>query len=107
MIYTLIQTAIESKAYLFRYLTWLMDSAANMYLNRPESIQQLLPWNALENCTVNCRYEARAWICTPDVGLFVRHTILEFTLPAPGVKASKRSAVVQFHHIWTRIPPPL
>lgn len=53
VIFTLIQTAIENKVDPFRYLTWLMDSAANMDLNQPENILQLLPWNAPETCKVN------------------------------------------------------
>jgi len=52
VIFTLIQTAIENKLDPFRYLTWLMDTAANMNLNQPENIQQLLPWNAPETCKV-------------------------------------------------------
>ena len=53
VIFTLIQTAIENKLDPFRYLTWLMNTAANMDLTRPELVQQLLPWNASETCKVN------------------------------------------------------
>ena len=50
VIFTLIQTAIENKLDPYRYLTWLMGTAANMDLTQPELVQQLLPWNASENC---------------------------------------------------------
>lgn len=53
VIFTLIQTAIENKLDPFRYLTWLMNMAANMNLSQTENIQHLLPWNAPENCKVN------------------------------------------------------
>ena len=53
VIFTLIQTAIENKLDPFRYLTWLMGTAANMDLTQPEHVRQLLPWNAPENCKVN------------------------------------------------------
>ena len=53
VIFTLIQTATENKLDPFRYLTWLMGTAANMDLTQPELVQQLLPWNASENCKTN------------------------------------------------------
>ena len=50
VIFTLIQTAIENKLDPYRYLTWLMETAAEINLKQPENVQQLLPWNAPENC---------------------------------------------------------
>ena len=46
VIFTLIQTAIENKLDPFRYLTWLMETAADMDLTQLENVLHLLPWNA-------------------------------------------------------------
>ncbi len=50
VIFTLIQTAIENGLDPYRYLTWLMKTAASLNLKQPEETQQLLPWNAAEEC---------------------------------------------------------
>ena len=46
VIFPLIQTAIENGLDPYRYLSWLMSSAAEMDLGQPENIQLLLPWYA-------------------------------------------------------------
>ena len=53
VIFTLIQTAIENNLDPFRYLTWLMGTAADVDLSQPETVQQLLPWNAPAECKTN------------------------------------------------------
>ena len=53
MIFSLIQTAMESKLDPFRYLTWLMSASADMNLSQPENVQPLLPWNAPPECRIN------------------------------------------------------
>jgi len=53
VIFTLIQTAIENKLDPYRYLTWLLRTAADLDLTYPESVQQLLPWNAPAECKTN------------------------------------------------------
>lgn len=50
VIFTLIQTAIENGLDPYRYLTWVMKTAASLNLKQPEETQQLLPWNAAEEC---------------------------------------------------------
>jgi len=53
VIFTLIQTAIENKLDPYRYLTWLLSTAADLDLTNPESLHQLLPWNAPAECKTN------------------------------------------------------
>ena len=53
VIFSLIQTAMENKLDPFRYLTWLMSSAAEMDLSQPENVQLLLPWNVPSKCRTN------------------------------------------------------
>ena len=53
VIFTLIQTAIENNLDPFRYLTWLMGTASDVDLSQPETVQQLLPWNAPAECKTN------------------------------------------------------
>ncbi len=52
-IFSLIQTAIENKLDSYRYLTWLLSTAAGLDLTKPESVQQLLPWSAPAECKTN------------------------------------------------------
>ena len=53
VIFSLIQTAIENGLDPYRYLSWLMFSAAEMDLGQPDNIQLLLPWNAPTMCRTN------------------------------------------------------
>ena len=53
VIFSLIQTAIENGLDPYRYLSWLMSSAAEMDLGQPENIQLLLPWYAPTMCRTN------------------------------------------------------
>ena len=53
VIFSLIQTALENGLDPFRYLSWLMSSAAGMDLSQPENVQLLLPWNAPTACKAN------------------------------------------------------
>ncbi len=53
VIFTLIQTAIEDKLAPYRYLTWLLRTAADLDLTNPQSLQQLLPWNVPAECKTN------------------------------------------------------
>lgn len=46
VIFSLIQTAIENKLDPYNYLTWLLKTANNADLKRPEDAKKLLPWNA-------------------------------------------------------------
>ena len=50
VIFSLIQTAIENGLDPYRYLSWLMSTAAEMDLDRPENVQLLLPWYAPSKC---------------------------------------------------------
>ena len=50
VIFSLIQTAIENGLDPYRYLSWLMSTAAEMDLSQPENVQLLLPWNAPAVC---------------------------------------------------------
>ena len=53
VIFSLIQTAIENGLDPYRYLAWLMFTAAEMDLSQPENVQLLLPWNAPAACKAN------------------------------------------------------
>lgn len=50
VIFTLIQTAIENGLDPYRYLTWVMRTAATLNLRQPEDVRKLLPWNAATEC---------------------------------------------------------
>ena len=50
VIFTMIQTAKENGLDPFRYLTWLLRAANTADLTRPEVVEQLLPWNAPQEC---------------------------------------------------------
>ena len=50
VIFSLIQTATENGLDPYRYLTWLLSSAAEMDLAQPIVVQLLLPWNAPAVC---------------------------------------------------------
>ena len=49
-IFSLIETAKENGLDPYRYLSWLMSSAAEMDLGQLENVQLLLPWNAPAEC---------------------------------------------------------
>ena len=51
-IFSLIQTATENGLDPYRYLTWLLSSAAKMDLAQPDVVQFLLPWSAPVSCKV-------------------------------------------------------
>lgn len=53
VIFTMIQTAIENHLDPYRYLTWLLKAANTADLPRPEVIEQLLSWNAPQECRMN------------------------------------------------------
>lgn len=46
VIFTLIQIAIENELDPYRYITWVMKTAAEKEM-RDEFVQMLLPWNAM------------------------------------------------------------
>ena len=50
LIFSLIQTAAENGLDPYRYLTWLLSSAAEMDMAQPDILQLLLPWNAPTAC---------------------------------------------------------
>ena len=50
VIFSLIQTASENGLDPYRYLTWLVSSAAVMDLTQPVVVRSLLPWNAPASC---------------------------------------------------------
>ena len=67
VIFTKIQTAIENHLDPYRYLTWLLKAANTADLTRPEVIEQLLPWNAPQECRTNwCTYAVDG---TPTYGV--------------------------------------
>ena len=53
VIFSLIQTAMENGLDPYRYLSWLMSTAAEMDLSQPENVLLLLPWNAPTECRTN------------------------------------------------------
>ena len=53
VIFSLIQTAIENGLDPYRYLSWLMSTAAEMDLSQPENVLLLLPGNAPAECGTN------------------------------------------------------
>ena len=53
IIFSLIETAKENGLDPYRYLSWLMSSAAELNLSQPENIQLLLPWTAPSKCRSN------------------------------------------------------
>ncbi len=52
VIFSLIQTATENGLDPYRYLAWLLASAAQLDLSLPENVQLLLPWSAPDSCYV-------------------------------------------------------
>lgn len=52
VIFSLIQTAAENGLDPYRYLTWLLSSAAEMDLAQSQNARLLLPWNAPAVCKV-------------------------------------------------------
>ena len=49
-IFSLIETARGNGLDPYRYLTWVFQTAPNLDLKDPGTVQMLLPWNAPENC---------------------------------------------------------
>ncbi len=52
VIFSLIRAAMENGLDLYRYLTWLLSSAADMDLAQLQNARLLLPWNASAVCKV-------------------------------------------------------
>ena len=50
VMFSLIQTAIENGLDPYKYLTWLLKTANNADLSDPQTVQNLLPWNAPAEC---------------------------------------------------------
>ena len=50
IIFSLIQTATENGLDPYRYMSWLLSSAANMDLTQSDAVQSRLPWNAPDLC---------------------------------------------------------
>ena len=50
IMFSLIQTAIENALDPYRYLTWLLRKAKDADLTDAETVQNLLPWNAVTEC---------------------------------------------------------
>ena len=50
VIFSLIQTAIENGLDPYKYLTWLLKQAKDANLTDAETVQHLLPWNAVTEC---------------------------------------------------------
>ena len=50
IMFSLIQTAIENGMDPYKYLTWLLRKAKNADLTDAETVQNLLPWNAVTEC---------------------------------------------------------
>ena len=50
IMFSLIQTAIENELDPYRYLTWLLRKAKDADLTDAETVQNLLPWNAVTEC---------------------------------------------------------
>lgn len=50
VIFSIIQTAIENGLDPYRYLTWLMKTAASSDFTQPEEFRKLLPWYAPSEC---------------------------------------------------------
>ena len=48
--FSLIRTAIENNLDPYKYLTWLLKQAKDTDLNDEQTVQALLPWNALAAC---------------------------------------------------------
>ena len=55
VMFSLIQTAIESGLDPYKYLTWLMKMANKADLTDEQIVQPLLPWNAPEECRASQR----------------------------------------------------
>ena len=50
IMFSLIQTAIENGLEPYKYLTWLLKQAKDADLTGAETVQSLLPWNAVAGC---------------------------------------------------------
>ena len=50
VMFSLIRTAIENNLDPYKYLTWLLRQAKDTDLNDEQTVQALLPWNALAAC---------------------------------------------------------
>ena len=50
IMFSLIQTAIENNLDPYKYLTWLLKTANNADLTKPEAVQKLMPWYAPAEC---------------------------------------------------------
>ena len=50
VMFSLIQTAIENGLDPYKYLTWLLKQAKDADLTDAETVQSLLPWNAVTEC---------------------------------------------------------
>ena len=50
IMFSLIQTAIENNLNPYKYLTWLLKQAKDGDLTDAETVQNLLPWNAVTEC---------------------------------------------------------
>ena len=50
IMFSLLQTAIENELDPYRYLTWLLRKAKDADLTDAETVQNLLPWNAVTEC---------------------------------------------------------
>ena len=50
IMFSLIQTAIENGMDPYNYLTWLLKQAKDADLTDTETVQSLLPWNAVTEC---------------------------------------------------------
>ena len=50
VMFSLIQTAMENRLDPYKYLTWLLKQAKYVDLTDAETVQRLLPWNAVTEC---------------------------------------------------------
>ena len=50
IMFSLLQTAIENGMDPYNYLTWLLRKAKDADLTDAETVQNLLPWNAVTEC---------------------------------------------------------
>ena len=50
VMFSLIQTDIENGLDPYNYLTWLLKQAKDADLTDTETVQSMLPWNAVAEC---------------------------------------------------------
>ena len=50
IMFSLIQTAMENGLDPYKYLTWLLWKAKDADMTDTETVQRLLPWNAVTEC---------------------------------------------------------